>query len=660
MKKNPKAILDPTLIAALHQVGQAWRVIVARATTGRLSLVEARTFHAEQAGRVGSWLQEQLVGRVVITIPSGSVICRTCPLPSSGGEQLTAALRLQAEAHLLGGIPPHRVALAVLPEAPGETSRAGIIVAWPESASVHRPAGDIDATYVAEVACLAAILNGHRPAEPLIWVNREDGALAAAVTHAQGAVLRSTRESAEDIEEWRQGVTRVITETALNAGHSPEFVEQMATTTAGHLSRVDQSALLLPPSLLASLTDRLSGAPADLSWWSNYGIAAGAILAAEGPLASLAALRPTPVEEAPTVVGDVVNRLSRPRVATLAAVAALLLLAFGPLVFASVRLGLLKLKVGNDVQVQREIRNAKDEVIMYNELQRQSWPMLKLFSDVCCAMPVGIEIDQINIIHGEPLTIRGVAKPEKTKTAADIILDAQRNLQQSRLFTGITVILEATDAKGSVKFTISGDVNNPSEILDYPEELDFAKLSLSERKYGKKKDPKAIEAETPAPVRSAASDRETPSASSSDATSNDESARAAVDKEAPVATADATDATDPEAPVTSLPDGEAPAVVDANGSESSAPVRRDPRHLPSRGGGSDAARHDRSGPEAVPRDKVPPPVTAEQVAAMTKPEAQEALSKVAKAQKLSALDDETKARLKSEFDMLMKKVRESK
>jgi hypothetical protein len=50
---------------------------------------------------------------------------------------------------------------------------------------------------------------------------------------------------------------------------------------------------------------------------------------------------------------------------------------------------------------------------------------------------------------------------------------------------------------------------------------------------------------------------------------------------------------------------------------------------------------------------VPPPLTDEQIASMTKAEASEAASRVAKARREAAVDDATKARLKAEFDKLM-------
>ena len=56
------------------------------------------------------------------------------PLPAAEPEQLEQALSLQAEAALLGVAPEHRMASAVIDAAPGETNRAGLVIAWPENA----------------------------------------------------------------------------------------------------------------------------------------------------------------------------------------------------------------------------------------------------------------------------------------------------------------------------------------------------------------------------------------------------------------------------------------------------------------------------------------------------------------------------------------------
>ena len=64
-------------------------------------------------------------------------------------------------------------------------------------------------------------------------------------------------------------------------------------------------------------------------------------------------------------------------------------------------------------------------------------------------------------------------------------------------------------------------------------------------------------------------------------------------------------------------------------------------------------------PPPPPMD-VPPPLTDQQLSEMSLSETQRALSKVAKARNNPDLDEETKARLKRDFDLLIRRVGELK
>jgi hypothetical protein len=663
MKQSPNTpALDPNVLAALHLVGQNWRVVVARRQGSGLSLIDARAFAPDQSSRVRSWLHEKQVGRVYIVLPSASVICRTCPLPSAGGEQLLAALRLQAEAHLLGGIPQHRIALAVLPQASGETSRSGIILAWPEAAPAPAPPGveDFSVTYVPEVASLAALLNSHRPTEALVWLNREDGSVALAITHTQGAVFRATREAAEDAAGWPLAVGRVLTETALSVGHTPEFVESIVAATAKRLATVDRASLLLPPSLIESLPSRLAGASNDAAWWSTYGVAAGALVAAAGDLAPLGDLRPAPPSEKPTFLGGVTATLSRPRVAAVFAVAAIALLAFAPVAFAGLRYAVLKFKVGDRAAVRDANISEKKRVAMYQELRKQSWPMLKVFSDVCCALPEGIELDSISVVYGEPVVITGVARASGKLTGNDIVLEAEENLTETGMFAVTSKQLDPKDAKNSVKFRMNVNVVDPWRFVAYTDENDFAKKTMRERRWGPAPEhvtnggspPGGALASgpstTPDPATSVPSSDDEPASAPSGASSANPTGKRRT-PQAPDENA-GSDASQPDTAVAGTQPTDDP--------EGSSPVDDGSGYGRAVTGPAGGRKHTPPSRNTVPEKKIPDAVTQQQVDAMTKSEAKEALAAVAEARQSSGLDDETKARLKNEFDMLMKRVRQ--
>jgi hypothetical protein len=93
-----------------------------------------------------------------------------------------------------------------------------------------------------------------------------------------------------------------------------------------------------------------------------------------------------------------------------------------------------------------------------------------------------------------------------------------------------------------------------------------------------------------------------------------------------------------------------------NGARGTPSVPKDeevPPAPPSRGRGKDG--DDPNGSEE--QSTIPEPYTKEKIDGMSKSEALEALGEVTKARKNTTLDQETKDRLKTEFDMLMEKVR---
>src|SRR5690606_13406464 len=146
----------------MHRTGSIWRGIIANTRGDRPVILGTREFAADQITRLDDWLNQHTVGSVLCVLPAGTVICRNCSLPEAEPDQLNQALRLQAEAHLLGIAPPHRLAMAVLDSAPGETSRSGIILAWPENAAFDPPPTVRPITFTPDIASLAALLDGER------------------------------------------------------------------------------------------------------------------------------------------------------------------------------------------------------------------------------------------------------------------------------------------------------------------------------------------------------------------------------------------------------------------------------------------------------------------------------------------------------------------
>jgi hypothetical protein len=339
MSRNVPSNGNHGVTAVLHPVGRTWRCLVTRAGEDRLRLVDAREFDSTEAGRVDGWLEQHDPARTIVVLPAGTVVCRTCQLPNAATDQLLPALRLQAEAHQLGGVPPHRCAMSVLPAAPGETSRSGIILAWPETAATPEIPTRRAVTFCPDVAALATLLDAHRPGDPLLWLSRDDASIAMGITHTQGAVFRAAREDADTSDAWAKGVSRAVVETAISVGHSGQYVDGVVASLQQMLAaNPDGAHLVIPGELVDTLGPRIDGIGSEADWWQTYGIAAGAALAAAGELSSLTVMLDEAPADEPSVPERIVRTLSNRRFATAAAVIALVIVVFGPMTFAWTRL----------------------------------------------------------------------------------------------------------------------------------------------------------------------------------------------------------------------------------------------------------------------------------------------------------------------------------
>lgn len=635
MKKPPTPTSDPQILAVLHRTGRTWRAVVGSNRTGQPELIAARDFPQDRAGRIDEWLNEQNAGTVVCVLPAGSVICRTFPLPDAPADQLEQALRLQAEAHLLGIAPPHRLAMAVLPAAAGETTRTGLVLAWPESAVVPVPPTTRRLEFAPDVGAMATLLNGHRPNDAVMWLDREDGSVALAIAHSGGVIFRATREEAASSEEWQRNVGRIAAETALSVGHTGAFVDALARAaqaSAGEL-RPSESRLFLPLDMISALAARANGLATDLTWWPQFGVAVGALLARleGGEMATLTRLLQSPPVETPSPVIAAAQKLSRPHTAALVIGACILVAMFSPLVFAAARLGILKWRFG-DVHTQLvAATTVKHQISMYRELQNQhAWSMTKLLSDVAVYTPIGIEIESIRIEGGKDFILSGTAIANENKTPAQVVAQMQDNLRADGMFTDIVVNAGKSDNLGRYKFDLSAKVVRPYSHPPLPEELDFARTPYAVRLYGEA-------------ARS-------PGASSSAIASAADRTNYATQQTPPARVADSRSST-------SVPPRVAPVQPDPAPRDDAAASGGNPRigmagaGEPPIGTGDDLAVNPRP---------VPPPLNPEQIKVMSEAELKDALAKVGKARNNSDLDKETKDRLKIEFDLIMEQLKKIK
>ncbi|NNF44522.1 MAG: hypothetical protein HKN62_16045 [Phycisphaerales bacterium] len=480
---------ENSILAVVHRTGGKLRVVIANGATGTATgtpeLLTAVEFPDADGEALNAELQRHGVSRVIGVIPASSVICRTCTLPSAQPEQLEQALRLQAEAHLLGHAPEHRTAMAVLPEAPGETSRSGIILSWPESAPAPPTGLAAERTFTPDIAGLAALLNGQRPTDPIIFLDRSSSALALIVPHANGALLRATREEPTSDGAWRQQVGRVLAETALNGGHSPGYANALQQKFGDAIGRVEPNAaaLLLPPEIIDAARTRVSGTPAEPAWWSDYGVAVGVLLAATGPLARLTGMLDTPFQEKPSRLDRLTASLSQPRTAFRTAVVCLLLFAVAPVAIAGLRVTVLKLRHPDLGQHVAALNDRKVEFAMYHALEQESWSATKLLADIVTNTPMGIDLEAMRLQRSDmSFSISGQARPHDGKSATEIVSALERSLLDSRLFNSIQLNWGDRNAYQHYQFDLSAKIERPFYRSPYDVENDFGKWSYADRR----------------------------------------------------------------------------------------------------------------------------------------------------------------------------------
>ena len=630
---------DTRILAALHAVGGAWHGVVARLEPQRPVYVDAKTFADSDAAGLEAWLASHNVGRVLSVLPASAIICRTCTLPNGSPTQLDAALKLQAETQLLGSIPTHRLATAVLQAAEGESSRSGLILAWPDSSTAPRPPVARDVTYTPVVASLAALLNGSRPVEPLMFVDRKDGSLALAMTHANGAMFRAARIDGATEDDELKSIQRTVAETALSVAHTGQFVDDTIKEVRQRLSASSSDAtLIVPQTLQPELGGRLHGAPGHSTWWSTFGIAAGAALAASDPLASLTHMRLKPAATKPSRIRSMTTSFSDRKVALKLFAASLAIIVFSPVVFSGMRLLLLTIRYPNLEDRLADIEESEQALAMYADLKNHAWSMTKILSDVACSAPEGIDLESIAIDHGKEVRINGTAKSHKEMSPTEVVGQMQANMQQFRIFKDVRPSWDNSNAQmTSFEFSLMARVDDAFVRPTYPELLDFAVLTLADRKYGKQ--PKPGENAPDSTLASADSQADTEDL--------------------------VTDAAPPEEDPATLDESKEPEeVVSEDGEEDSAVALNDrqqgrrPIGRDRTGTAGDANTRGPSG-DAPIADRIPEPLSEAQIAAMNNAEVRDAMYNVSRTlQREPGLDAETRDRLNNEFRLLRNRMRE--
>lgn len=483
---TPRTTSDFNQVLVLHNRGGAWHGLLAEIDPVKgTRILDTVSFEGQQDRDIQAWIDQRDVKAVRIILPASNVICRTCSLPETDEAQLESALQLQVETRLLGAAPMHRTGAALLPAASHASTRTGLILAWPETSMFKGPELEEEPCFIPDIAALASLVDGLHPADPLVWCDRTDGSVGLVLAQQERVLVRATQEELDPGSSTHDRFQSLLLETALQTGSTSDSAESMAERTTASVAAVQgKQVLLLPPEVLESIGERVIDTQIDAAWLHDWGICLGAALAMGDDLVLLTTFRRELPEEVPDFLEMSRERLSMKNAAALLALVAVLLLAFGPLLVHGIRLGVLSLVHPNlDAQV-RSYEEDTNQATMYKAMMNEAWPMSKLLADIANNTPEGIDIESVKIGHGEPVKIRGIAKPSGDDVAAALATLMKAQLQGSGVFDEVTLRWENSETYGDRSFDISAEVKRPHFRPVYATEQDFGAWTLSSRRSG--------------------------------------------------------------------------------------------------------------------------------------------------------------------------------
>lgn len=665
-KTAPNEHRDLHRIAILLPRGTGWVAMALEQTDGSWRI---ESQHDAGSG-FETWISQQSISRVLVVLPARETVCRTFTLPAASEEQLELALRLQAEAALLGGVPPHRVGMAIIPSRADAKLRQGLVLAWPESMSTTAlpqvPEG-IPVNFVPELACLTALVLAEGRASGItVAADRSDGSVVLIVPTAEGEAgtdlaIRSTREDGSDPQAWRTSLARAAMETLLSANVPVTTAEAMVREFSGRVASDESDRIMAVPEG-ASRAARGIVSGGDTLDVVDRIVVAGAVAAMDGPLSAFTRLIREVARERPHPVQAAIDRLSEPRLAGRLLIAAVLVVMFAPLAFAGLRYGILSLKVDDLEALERSNRITRQQVAMYRELRTNAWPMGKVLGDLANAMPEGVDVETISIGQSEGITVRGIAKPTEIKDpsgkkesldAAEVVGRMQHDLEDSGIFRRAKYEFKAEDGRGWREFTMTCEVTGPTRQPDYKPEEDYAIRTLRDRRYPNWRDVEGTEGGAAAPPEEARASSERGDRDPASTDEDESSDESGATDEASAEVADAGES--PEG------SGDGSAATATAGDAAAAGATRGigrrgttPRPSPGESGAGTPPQ-----PTSGVNVEVPPPMTDEEISALSKSDALALLNRMAKARQSPSIDQATKDRLKADFDRLMQHIRKA-
>ena len=598
----------------------------------------------------GAWDASQIKnntkspGATIAVLQPARVVCRTCEFPDADDDKLEMALHLQAETHQMGSVPEWRTARALLKFRADDGGRTGVIVDWPSndvgpSLSRDLPP-DGEPLFAGDSAILAAVMDGYA-AGPLVSVTADRTAFSFALRTPNGLSVRSTRI---DPSQWPDAATVAVVESALRGGMNSTQAEALVQLLDEAIQSAGDGGFGCTQIDRDSLSNHVTGLD-DVDAWREHGLKALAALIWFSHAQPLVSLRAQPLGERPGHIGEWINRLGEPDSLARALVIFALMLVLAPPLFAGGRLLLLNWKIGDIESKERALRSYEKQMALYSDLNRRAWPMGKLLGDLSSVTPEGVEWEDLTLSQDRNVSIRGLAKTQDGQSGIEMILILEKQLRESRVFDNVTKKWDSPDAKGLVKFTLNASVVKPTLRPIFKEAQDFGRKSLSERRYG----PTPPAVVTAPPVASApAADTNVNAAKTQAHSKLPSEDSVAVPTEIPSIDPLSEDSAHNGAPTT--------AMGSTNADDHSIDTAKPSNKRSLRGANTTsnelAKRSERTPDSANVATPIPEPLSDSALNAMTKEEAQAAISAVAIARNSAEIDDLTKARLKEDFDKL--------
>ena len=623
-----------TKVALLRSSGDTWSALVGTTGPNPQIIATAESIPSED---VDKWVNDHEAKHGIIIIPSSMTATRSFHLPTSEEDELELALRLQAEAHFLGSSPPHRIGYALLGKKASEENRIGISLAWPPSSTLNPPNLSIPTRYAPETAGILSLASPSYDQKIILSLSQKEESITILMRANSGIQIRSTREIPTK-GSFATSVKNLIKESGLQINLNEEKIEKLQAQVNKFSKIIDSGKPLLLGLPFDYLQKIAEGTSRDAAWWGLFGTSVGLLRCAGTPMDSCLNLSAEEPQVRLKLWEKIGLRLAQKQTMLRAAIAAALLIALLPPAFQYLRLKLLESEFPDIEKQVSIVETNQRRIAMYKSLGNMSWPMNKLLADLAANTPRGINIEQVSITEGQPITILGVALKEDSgnnnSTPAELIALMQKQLAEDKIFGDVNFkYQEADDFSGTRDFQMSIPVLSPMLMISYGKEKDYGTRTLAMRKAG-------VEPEDLTPeglIRRNGSNN----TSAKNPTPPPET------EQEPIAPKD------PE-PVTPSEDDN---TETENSLDNQERDRRSSGNTRRVGDGSSNMGSRFDGGSGAAPGSIPPPISDGQLALMSQSEVMDALKKVSAAKQV-ATDETDQDRLDSDLQRLMGRLRE--